>query len=61
MVGMPLQGDFDAMSEDRNVPVTPAPSELPTVSLMQQDPIPRGINAIPSFNNRLEDFEIWRL
>lgn len=60
VVGVPLPSDSDEMS-GRIIPSSPAPSEVPTATLMRQDPMPRGVDAIPVFNDRTEDFETWIL
>ena len=60
MVGTSPWDGCNAISE-RSLPITPAPSEVPTAALMVPDPIPKGVDAIPAFNNRTEDFETWIL
>ena len=60
MVGTSPQDDCNAILE-RSLPITPAPSEVPTATLMVPDPIPKGVDAIPAFNNRTEDFKMWIL
>ena len=58
-VSIPQQSSYAA--SEQAIPMTPTPSEVPMVALMLQDQTPRGTDAIPSFNNRSEDFEMWIL
>ena len=58
-VSIPQQSLYAA--SEQAIPMTPTPSEVPTAALMLQDQTPRGEDAIPSFNNRSEDFKTWIL
>ena len=58
-VSIPQQSSYAA--SEQAIPMMPTPSEVSTTALMLQDQMPRGADAIPAFNNRSEDFEMWIL
>ena len=60
-ISTPQHEYSDGISE-RGAPISPAPSEVQTNMLMRsEESIPRGVDAIPPFSNRGEDFETWIL